>query len=159
VHKVRLGAAMRSARASLGRLPRAPHLFGPGAEYAPFTAAAARESIARRGPGRRGHGDVFFATLAAEYARLLDAGNARPVVTLAEQLKMKPPRIRDLIYRARTMEFLTVAPRQGQRGGQLTPKARAVLKVATQSTTGRGHRARKKGTKLRPASERGRTRR
>lgn len=130
VHKARLGTAIRAARVQLARLPRAPHLFGPGADYAPFTASDARSALTRRGPGRKGHGLAFFAELASAYCALLDAGNPRPVVTLAHERNLAAPRIRDMIHRARKLGLLTSAPHQGQRGGSLTPKARAILKVA-----------------------------
>jgi hypothetical protein len=141
VHQARVGAALHAARAQLSRLPRAPHLFGPGGQYDAFTPADARAALTRVGPGRKGHGVLFFAELAKAYTERLDVGDMRPIATLARARKVTPARIRDMIHRARLLGLLTPALKQGQRGGTLTAKARAILKVGRGSQrTAKGRR-------------------
>jgi hypothetical protein len=95
----------------------------------------------RRRPGRAGRTDSFYLVWAEAYVERLAAGSRRPVMDLAEH----PPRpirgyvsnesevsaatVRDFIHQARERGLLTRSP-AGRPGGELTPKARRMLKRA-----------------------------
>jgi hypothetical protein len=93
----------------------------------------------RRRPGRAGRSDSFYLAWAVGYVERLGAGSRRPVKDLAEH----PPKIirgyisdgnltseatvRDIIHQARERGLLTRSP-AGRPGGELTPKAKQILK-------------------------------
>jgi hypothetical protein len=97
--------------------------------------------IVRRRPGRAGRLDSFYLAWAAAYVEQLAAGSRRPVRDLAEH----PPKVirgyvsdgnvtsvatvRDFIHQARVRDLLTDSP-PGRAGGELTPKAKQMLKGA-----------------------------
>jgi hypothetical protein len=106
--------------------------------FAPFTAAAARAALAERRPGRKGHGLAFFAQLAADYARRLRSGDPRPVAAIATARQANRQTVASWLFRARRAGLLTPALLQGQRGGELTPKAKALLGVAKRAKSAKG---------------------
>lgn len=131
VHRLKLGEILRSARADLDHLRReVPSLFGPGMALAPFPVEAKRATLTERRPGRKGYGLPFFAKLAKDYAERIRASDPRPAATIALARGLTPERARDLIHRARKHGLLTEAFAQGQKSGELTPKALAILKAA-----------------------------
>ncbi|MCW2601689.1 MAG: hypothetical protein JWM02_3518 [Frankiales bacterium] len=77
-------------------------------------------------PGRAGRPDSYYVVTAARYVELLNAGDKRPLQTMADESGRKPTQIRDVLSRARSKEFLTSRP--GAAEGVLTPRALAVLK-------------------------------
>jgi hypothetical protein len=82
----------------------------------------------RRGP--KGHGALFYARVARDYARLCDRGEANPTAKLASMKKYHghtPANLRDYVHRARARGLLTDPPAPGKPGGALTEKARRLL--------------------------------
>jgi hypothetical protein len=82
----------------------------------------------RRGP--KGHGDLFYARVARDYARLCDRGEANPTARLAGMRKYHgytPENLRDYVHRARTRGLLEGALANGKPGGVLSEKAKAIL--------------------------------
>ena len=77
-------------------------------------------------PGRRGRGDVYYAQMAAAYVGMCNSGEPSPVGRLAEMVHKSKSQVRNILYAARKRDLLTDAP-AGRRGGELTPKARALL--------------------------------
>lgn len=87
--------------------------------------AALRSSLSDRvRPGRRGRPDKAYASLAAEYVNRL--GSGREVAELADAFGYSTSRMRNMLYEARRRGLLTRPPK-GKSGGQLTPKALALL--------------------------------
>jgi hypothetical protein len=74
--------------------------------------------------GRKPQPDKFYAQLASDY--LDECPFGRPIAYLAEQRGLPINTVRDLIHYCRTHGFLTKVGR-GKRGGELTPKAQALL--------------------------------
>lgn len=74
--------------------------------------------------GRQQLSDRDLAVWAARYVDEASRSN-KPVAELAKRYREKPARIRDVIHACRK-ELLTPAPK-GRAGGDLTPKARALL--------------------------------
>ena len=90
---------------------------------------------APRRPGRKGHDDRFLAQVASVYVGALAAGSRRPIADAAERLRevgqhYSNARVRDLVFMARERGFLTGPPGPGRAGGELTPKAKAILAEA-----------------------------
>lgn len=85
---------------------------------------------ADRRPGRRGRPDRFYAEIAAEYAKALDARSPHPVKDVAERMNYSRARIRDLLVEARRRGLLTETER-GRAAGQLTDKGREALQART----------------------------
>ncbi len=97
--------------------------------------------IVRRRPGRAGRPDSFYLVWAVAYVKRLATGSRRPVKDLAEH----PPKdirgyvsdgnvtsvatVRDVIHQARVRDLLTDSP-PGRPGGELTPKAKQMLRPA-----------------------------
>lgn len=95
--------------------------------------------VVRRRPGRAGRTDSFYLVWAVAYVERLAAGSRRPVKDLTKH----PPKVikgyvsdgnvtsgatvRDLIHQARVRGLLTGSP-AGRPGGELTPKAKQMLK-------------------------------
>ena len=78
--------------------------------------------------GRRGRSDADYARVAAAYVEAFNAGSRHPVVDAAQALRAPPARMRDMVHQARCRGLLTPSTKQGRRGGQLTPRACALLK-------------------------------
>ncbi len=74
--------------------------------------------------------DKKLAKLCARYVEL--GGKPRWRETLAREFDYKASSVQTIIGRARRRRFLTPAPRRGQYGGQLTPKALRLLAPAEQ---------------------------
>lgn len=86
---------------------------------------ALRESLSSNArPGRRGRDDLAYASLAAEYVKRLRSDRA--VADLAEAEGYSVSRVRNMLHEARRRGLLTRPP-AGKSGGQLTPKASALL--------------------------------
>jgi len=83
----------------------------------------------RRGP--KGWPEEEYAQLAADYVRACESGSRSPVVDVAKARGMKDSALRAALSRARERGLLT---RQtgGRAGGQLTPRAKALLRPASQ---------------------------
>jgi hypothetical protein len=129
-NSVKLGEIMKNARVDLNTLRReTPSLFEPAGTFAQFTAKATRAAMSERRPGRKGHGLLFFAQLAKDYVDQIRASDPRPAATIARARGLKPERVRDFIHRARKQGLLTDALLPGQKSGELTPKALAILKT------------------------------
>lgn len=71
-------------------------------------------------PGRR------YAEVAAMYVDLLNAGESRPVVVLADRLGLGEKTVRNLLFKAREKDLLTGEGR-GRAAGILTDKAKEIL--------------------------------
>lgn len=84
-----------------------------------------------RRSGRRGRDDRFYADVAAVYVTAFEAGSRRPTVEVARRFEVPTTNARDLVHEARTRGLLTGGGRRGQPGGQLTPKARTLLGLAS----------------------------
>ncbi len=86
-----------------------------------------------RRPGSSGRDDRFYALVAAAYVAAIERGSRKPVVAAADTLSKawegtyEPTYVRDLLHVARGRELLTRPPK-GRAGGQLTEKARALLR-------------------------------
>jgi hypothetical protein len=93
-----------------------------------------RSPGARR-PGRRPLGDEVLVEAAEGYARAWEQGKPT-IANAAKRLKMSEARMRDLVRRARIAGFLPPAT-QGRGGGDLTPKAHALLRKLRRRTSGR----------------------
>jgi hypothetical protein len=77
-------------------------------------------------PGRQPLSDELLAEVADHYVTALLIG--KPTTKYIQE-KMDPyAPVGSWVRKARERGFLTEAPKQGQRGGRLTPKTRAVLK-------------------------------
>jgi hypothetical protein len=70
--------------------------------------------------------DRTVAEIAAQYADAVASGERSPIVKIATR-EIGAPTIRDIIHRARRQGLLTVTF-QGRGGGQLTPKAKNILR-------------------------------
>jgi hypothetical protein len=79
------------------------------------------DALAQR-PGRRGHGLLVYAQLAAEYVEIFESGSAQPVRDLAARRGKSEGLIRGMLEAARRKELLTRAG-QGKAGGALRQKA------------------------------------
>jgi hypothetical protein len=93
---------------------------------------AAEAFHAKRRPGRRGRPDLFYAQWAAMYVRELRLTPKAPVKALATKENYAEATVREFIHTARQRELLTRS-RRGQSGGQLTPKALALLEQGEES--------------------------
>ncbi len=81
----------------------------------------------RRPPGRPGRPDLHYAHLAADYVELVSSGRP-PLPDLAAQREEGRRSIRDQISEARRRKLLTKPAIRNTSGGELTPKAIALLK-------------------------------
>ena len=95
----------------------------------------------RRRRGRRGRPDLFYARLARAYVARVRAESEKPVrdlaadAALARRLGLSPrdltpALVQDALNTARERNLLTKPPKPGYAGGELTPRALAVLKQA-----------------------------
>jgi hypothetical protein len=94
---------------------------------------------AKRRPGRAGREDAYYLIFAVAYIERLAEGSRRPIQDLAERppkaikgyvsdgLVASPATVRDIIHQARVRGLLTGSP-PGRPGGELTPKAKDMLK-------------------------------
>jgi hypothetical protein len=91
------------------------------------------DAIVERPRPRRptGRDDTYYARLAAEYLGLLgtESPSRRPLRDLAARHGEPLSRMRDRVREARERGLLTFST-PGVRGGELTPRARALLKAA-----------------------------
>jgi hypothetical protein len=86
----------------------------------------------RRGPGRKGHSNEFYAQLADDYVTAIKAGSRSPAADVARRRRLSAPRVRDMLHEARHRGLLTPATMPGRRGpADLTERGRAVLKAST----------------------------
>jgi hypothetical protein len=118
LRRLRVGALEAAARRQMTEVPKV-------AAALPKTWAV---DAARR-PGSRGRDDVHYAEVAAAYVAAFKAGSDRPVVDVAESLFVAPKTVSNKLFRARERGLLTSPPR-GRAGGELTDKAKALLRDA-----------------------------
>jgi len=85
----------------------------------------------RRGP--KGWPDEDYARLAADYVRAWGSGSHSPAVDVAKVYGMKVSAVRAALNRARKRGLLTPGT-GGRAGGQLTPRAKALLRPASQES-------------------------
>jgi hypothetical protein len=114
------GSALRPSLRGLDRV----FPFLTSSEPPPRWAPAAVMSKPR---GRRPLSDEELLRASQAYADALRRRSKQPVRDAARQLGETSPRVRDLLNKARRRGFLTLPMHQGRAGGQLTPKARALL--------------------------------
>jgi hypothetical protein len=76
--------------------------------------------------GRKGRPHAVLAKIAAVYARAYLA-NSPPIPAVRDRFRLSLSQARDAVFRARTLNLLTPADKQGRAGGMLTPQARALL--------------------------------
>jgi hypothetical protein len=79
--------------------------------------------------GRRGRDDLYYARWAVAYVEAL-ARSARPIEDLAARHNLSASQIRNLMHACRRRGMLTASP-PGRAGGELTPRAIALLKEDT----------------------------
>lgn len=79
--------------------------------------------------GRRGRDDLYYARWAVAYVEAL-ARSARPIEDLAARHNLSASQIRNLTHACRRRGMLTASP-PGRAGGELTPRAIALLKEDT----------------------------
>lgn len=115
---IRIGELLAPAREELAELAR-ESLWKEAASLWDFLHKQPR-------PGRAGHPDKLYASVALMYANALDLGSSHPVVDVAERMMLSRARVRDLLHEARRRGFLT-SPPQGHAGGELTARARQIL--------------------------------
>ena len=87
---------------------------------------------ARSPRGRKGRPDLFYAQIAAVYAKALKSGSRHPVEDVATAFRLRTAHARDMIHQARRRGLLTPSTRQGRREGQLTSRARALLGMSSE---------------------------
>jgi hypothetical protein len=75
---------------------------------------------------------VYYAELAAAYVELIGEGVEHPVTVLAKRLEYDSKTISNALLEARRRGLLTRPPMPGRAGGELTPKALALLKEDVQ---------------------------
>jgi len=81
----------------------------------------------RRGPGRPGRPDTFYARIAERYVKELEEGNPHPTAAVASDSHYSQANVRDMVHEARARGLLSPAPRKGLPGGWLTVRARELL--------------------------------
>lgn len=97
----------------------------------------------RRGPGRPGRPPLECARIAKLYVAACARGSRRPVVDVAEKLNRDTVQVRDILHRARTLGLLTGPVKDGEGGGTLTDRARALLVPARPPKAPKTRKARK----------------
>jgi hypothetical protein len=78
-------------------------------------------------PGRKGRNDYFFAELAQEYLEVC-AWSSEPLLELHANRPFSLKTTKNQLTEARKRGLLTAPPVRGKAGGELTPKALALLK-------------------------------
>ncbi len=86
-------------------------------------------------PGRAGHPDKFYATIAKAYVDALQRGSKSPIQDLATALDYSTHHIRDLVKNARQKGLLSAAPGRGRAGGHLTDQGRELINQSIESET------------------------
>jgi hypothetical protein len=114
----------------LSRLRKMWPAWSIPARHVPDAIAYCRAVISKPRPGRRGRGDLFWASIAALYVHF-GSISPKPVAALAEQLGI--PSARNLVVVARRKGFLTEAANRGRPCGQVTALARSVLAQHTKA--------------------------
>ena len=83
--------------------------------------------------GSTGHPDKWYLPFVLRYAHLVEEGDHHPIATIAREEGEPERYIREIISRSRSRRggrgLLTLAPRAGVAGGELTDKARALAKT------------------------------
>ncbi|HEY3067858.1 MAG TPA: hypothetical protein VGL09_18870 [Methylomirabilota bacterium] len=93
-------------------------------------AQAAPPAASGRRRGRKPFPDRFYAEVARDYVDAIERGSKRPTVEAARRLPLaRRQRVRDILHEARQRELLTDPPRGRRQGGDLTPRARALLEA------------------------------
>ncbi|SRR6266571_1061956 len=115
------------------------HGKGPAKAVLGRVRLSTSKAVARRPVGRAGHPDEFYVRWAQAYLDRISAGSPHPVRDLSEDPPtpiegfvsrgdyVDPETVRAILNRARRRKLLTEAP-PGRPGGELTPRALAVLR-------------------------------
>jgi hypothetical protein len=123
LRRIRLGDIGRHARA---------YMTSPSGWDA-FGRLLGGELHTPRRPGRarrRAPDDISLAQIANSYRDVRQTAPRRVIVALAAQLRLDEREVSQLVYRARKRGLLT-STKQGAAGGELTAKARRLLKLPT----------------------------
>lgn len=72
------------------------------------------------------YSDEFYANLLKDYVQRVAQGSPRPTADVAKRRRLPAAKVRDLLHAARQRGLLSSSG-QGRSGGQLTPKALAIL--------------------------------
>ncbi len=91
----------------------------------------------RRGP--KGWPDEDYVRLAVDYIARCESGSRSPVADLAETRGTSVDAVRQALYRARKRGLLT-RQKKGRAGGQLTAKAKKLLRKARTKPTKKGRK-------------------
>jgi hypothetical protein len=86
--------------------------------------------LERRKRGGSDRGDLFYAEVAAAFVNLLRTGERRPISVIAERHQFSPNTIKSWIAQARARGLLE-SRGKGQPGGNLTERARTILKASS----------------------------
>jgi len=78
--------------------------------------------------GRTGRNDLFYAEQAARYVDIVNSGETKPLVKLAEALHLSTSQTRGILAQSRKRDLLSPAPK-GRAGGWLTDKAEELLGI------------------------------
>jgi hypothetical protein len=92
----------------------------------PWKGVVAAAPPAPKRAGRRGLPDVEYAKVAAAYVARI--GQRNPVEEVAREMHYSHQRIREMLRTARRRGLLTDPPRRGRAGGDLTDRARRLLR-------------------------------
>lgn len=127
VRAVRLSDARESVRAAWAELAESGEI---GAAMAGLSQRQVGQRV--KHPGRGGRDPRWFAAVAYDYSRLVDAGTPKPAAHLAkaysdEGHKYEETTVRGWIHEARQRGLLTDAPSRGVAGGTVTPLGLALL--------------------------------
>lgn len=89
-----------------------------------------------RRPGRKGHNDYWYACLALDYVDAFARKPRAPIIELCKTIEPKQlagiggqKAIKNRLTEARKRGLLTASPKRGKAGGELTPKAVALLNM------------------------------
>lgn len=117
---VRVGGYRRFA----GRVVRETRAKWP--EFGADELGPLREPKDQPRRGRPSRPRAFFAEIARDYVRSIEAGSHRPVADVARRRRLASGQVRDALHRARLLGLLERGGR-GRYGGALTEGARALL--------------------------------
>ncbi len=79
--------------------------------------------------GRPARPDAFYARVARAYVEAFKAQHRKPVTGAAKACRLPPAQARDALHRARRLGLLTPTEKAGQAGGELTKKAKKLLRT------------------------------
>lgn len=128
LRQVTVGEHLQSGSEALALLQQAP---GWATMLRGFSSPKKRRRP--KGPGGRPRRpDLFYAQLAATYVDALSSGHRNPVERVAVIVRQPAGRVRTMLHQARERGLLA-GRQQGRASGQLTPRARVLIKQARRS--------------------------